>query len=252
MPSTAELQERLERLGLSEVEARIYIALLRLGPSKAGRIAKETRLNRTSTYDGLKRLLERGLAGYVIEANRKVFSPVGPERLVAYVKEKEEFAKETVPALKAVWAHPKARHNVTLYYGNKGVKTMFLDFIKERKPICVLDSECQFTQRMPDFAKFFVKEVEKHKIPIRHIVREGVDVKPSKTTSVRYVKGGAPSNSVTNIVGDKVTIIIWSDPPEGVIIESKSTADSYRNYFEIIWKAARTPSAKPSQPAASP
>jgi hypothetical protein len=43
MPSTAELQERLERLGLSEVEARVYIALLRLGPSKAGRIKAQGR-----------------------------------------------------------------------------------------------------------------------------------------------------------------------------------------------------------------
>lgn len=239
MPSSAELQERLERLGLSEVEARVYVTLLRLGSAKAGRIAKDARLNRTSTYDGLKRLLEKGLAGYRVEANRKVFSAVGPERLVGYLQEKEEFAKETVPALNAVWQQPKEKRNVTLYYSNKGVKTMFLEFVKERKPICVFDSESQFTERMPDFAKFFVKQVEKYGIPIRHIVREGVDVKPSKTTSVRYVKRGAASDAVMNVFGDKIAIIIWSDTPEGVIIESKSAAAAFRNYFEIIWNSAK-------------
>jgi len=239
MVSSAELQERLEKIGLSEVEAKVYIALLRLGSAKAGKIAKDARLNRTSTYDGLKRLLEKGLVGYRVEANRKVFSAVGPERLTGYLKEKEEFAEESLPALKAIWLQPKGKHNVTLFYGNKGVKSVFLDMIKEHQPNCVLDSEGQFTERMPDFAKFFVKQVEKYKIPIRHIVREGVDIKPSKTTQVRFVPRGAASDAVTNIYGNKIAIILWSDTPEAVVIESKSAADAYRNYFEVIWKAAK-------------
>jgi len=239
MPSTAELLEKLERIGLSEIEARIYIALLRLGRSKAGKIAKEARLNRTSTYDGLKRLLEKGLAGYAIEANRKVFSAAEPERLAGFLKEKEEYAQEIVPGLKAIRAKPGEKKNVTLYYGNKGVKSVFLDMLKERKTNCVLDSEGQFTQRMPDFAKFYVKQVEKYKIQIKHIVREGVDVKPSKTTQVRFVPRGTASDAVMNIYGNKIAIILWSDTPEAVVIESKATADAFRNYFEIIWRTAK-------------
>ena len=239
MPSSIELQEKLEKIGLSEVEAKVYIALLRSGKAKAGRLAKDARLNRTSTYDGLKRLLEKGLAGYRVEANRKVFSAVGPERLLGYLKEKEEFAEESLPGLKAIWLQLKEKHNVTLFYGNRGVKSIFLDIVKERKPNCVLDSEGQFTERMPDFAKFFVKQMEKYGIPIMHIVREGMDVKPSKTTNVRFVPRGAASDAVTNIYGNKIAIILWSDPPEGVIIESKTAADAYRNYFEVIWKAAK-------------
>ncbi|MEM5814490.1 MAG: helix-turn-helix domain-containing protein [Candidatus Aenigmatarchaeota archaeon] len=224
---------------MSDVEAKVYVALLRLGKAKAGAIAREARLNRTSAYDGLKRLLEKGLAGYRIESGRKVFSAAEPGRLVGFLKEKEEYAEESLPLLKAVWKQPKGKYNVTLYYGNRGVKSMFLEFVRGRKPICVFDSESQFTERMPDFAKFFVKQVEKYGIPIRHLVREGVDVKPSRTTQVRYVKRGAASDAVMNIFGDKISIILWSDPPEGVIIESKAAADAFRNYFEIIWRTAR-------------
>jgi sugar-specific transcriptional regulator TrmB len=239
MPSSADLQARLQKLGLSDVESKVYVALLRLGKAKAGAVARQADLNRTSTYDGLKRLLEKGLAGYAIEANRKVFSPVDPERLVHFIREKEEDAKELVPSLSAIYNKPAERRNVTLFHGNKGIKSMFLGFVKERKPMCVLDSESQFTERMPDFAKFFVKQVEKYKIPIRHVVREGVDVKPSKTTQVRYVRRGNQSDAVLNVFGDNISIILWSDPPEGVVIESKDAAEAFRNYFEIIWKTAK-------------
>ncbi len=239
MVNLVDLHEKLERVGLSQTEARIYIVLLRLGKAKAGRIAKESRLNRTSTYDGLKRLLEKGLVGYRVEANRKVFSPVQPDRLLSLIKEKEELASELVPSLMAIYTKPSEKQNVTLYFGNRGIKTIFLDIIRERKPCSVLDSECQFTERMPDFARFFVRQTEKHRIPIRHVVREGIDVRPSRTTQVRYVKRGLPSDAVMSIYSNKIAIILWSDPPEGVVIESKSAADAYRNYFEIIWKTAR-------------
>lgn len=47
---------------------------------------------------------------------------------------------------------------------------------------------------------------------------------------------------VTNIYGDKITIIIWTDEPEGRIIENKAAAKSYRSYFEFMWNNARSSS----------
>ena len=46
------------------------------------------------------------------------------------------------------------------------------------------------------------------------------------------------SSAVTNIYGNKIAIIVWSEPPEAVIIENKDAAESYRSYFEVLWKAA--------------
>ena len=71
------------------------------------------------------------------------------------------------------------------------------------------------------------------------IVRRGREAEADKLTEVRYVHERTLSPIVTNIYGDKVAIILWTDSPEAVMIENKASADSYRAYFELLWKQAR-------------
>ena len=234
-----DLTEQLRSIGLTRNESIVYLALLRIGSSRAGRISKISGINRTTTYDTLKQLLERGLVSYVIKENRKWFQAATPKRLLEMLKEKEEDAQEMLPKLIKLHEAPQEEHNVTLYYGYKGVKTVFQDIIREGQPNCVLDSEGKFTEKMPHFAQHFVRQLEKKKIPIRHIVKEGVDVRPSKTTEVRFVKKAGKTSTATNIYGNKIAVIVWTDPPEAVIIQNKDAAESYRVYFNMLWKMAK-------------
>ena len=36
-------------------------------------------------------------------------------------------------------------------------------------------------------------------------------------------------------LGDKIALIIWTDEPEGIIIENEAAAKAYRSYFEFMW-----------------
>jgi sugar-specific transcriptional regulator TrmB len=234
------LEKTLRWIGLTGNEAKVYLGLLKLGSAKAGRISKESGINRTTTYDALKRLLEKGLASYVVKANRKLFMPAHPNRLLEMVKEREGETRKIVPILEDLYKKPKERQNVTLYHGYKGVKSVFEDIIREGKPNCVLDAEGQFTERMPYYAPYFIRRVEEKAIPIKHLVRRGVDIKTSKTTQVKYIPKRVRSSAVTNIYGNKIGIIIWSDPPEAVLIENKLAAESYRNYFDLLWGIAKS------------
>ena len=58
-------------------------------------------------------------------------------------------------------------------------------------------------------------------------------------SEIRYLKAHL-SLSSTNVYGDKVAIILWSDNPLGILIKQKEIADSYRNYFKPIWIPKRT------------
>jgi hypothetical protein len=42
------------------------------------------------------------------------------------------------------------------------------------------------------------------------------------------------SSTVTNIYGDKIAIIIWTDKPEGIIIENAAAARAYKSYFDFM------------------
>ena len=39
---------------------------------------------------------------------------------------------------------------------------------------------------------------------------------------------------------DKIAIIIWTDEPEGIIIENKAAAKAYKSYFDILWENAKS------------
>ena len=231
--------QKLKFLGLTKIEAKVYLALLKLGATMAGKISREAQLNRTTTYGALKSLLGKGMVSYVVQANRKWFKATTPEIFLERLKEKEEEAQKIIPQLTAMYRAPKEEHQVTLYYGTRGIKSVFQNILRENKPNYVIDSEGQFTQKMPYYAPHFIREVERLKMPIKHIVRRGVDVHPTKTTEVRYIPRQTESQSVINIYGDKVAIIIWTDPPEAVIIKNRTAAESFRSYFDIIWKSAK-------------
>ncbi len=233
--SESEIQRSLEFAGLSRVEAKTYITLLKLGESKAGQISKQSHLNRTTTYDTLDKLIEKGLVSYVIKENRKYFQAADPKNLNDFIEEKKEEISNILPHISKLFKS-KETHHVKLFYGYKGVKTALMDEVRNAKECCILDSEGQLVERMPYFVEYFRKQLEKNKIKIRHIAREGRDIRPTKYTKVKFVQKSVKSQAVVSIYGNKTLVLIWSEPPEAVLIENRTLADSLREYFDMLWK----------------
>lgn len=237
-------REILKRVGLGHNESKIYLTLLKLGPSMAGTIAKESNIDRSACYDSLKSLLKKGLVNYSIEANRKKFSATHPDKLKDYLKEKEELVNNILPDLTSVYKSKEEKSNVTMFKGMKGLKSVFEDILREAKgkENLVIDSSGSFVEKMPYYAPHFIKALEKNKISVRHISLKEKKKKISagKTTKVRFFQGKTEESPIaTNIYSEKIALIIWSDVPEAVIIKNKAAAEAYRNYFEIIWNSSK-------------
>lgn len=235
-----DVKSVLENIGLTSNEIEVYMALLDLGPSMAGKLSKQIQLNRSSTYNALRGLLKRGFVHYVVEANRKVYGAADPKRLFSFLKENEEDIKQVMPKLEEMFKQQKVEENVTLYKGLKGIKTVFEDIINEGKPNLVFGSEGQFVERMPWYVPHFVRKIQEKGIKIRHIARQGRDVSnKTKTTDVRWLPFKVESPVATNIYSDKIAIVIWSKVPEAVIIKNKTAADAYRELFDVVWNMAK-------------
>ena len=48
------------------------------------------------------------------------------------------------------------------------------------------------------------------------------------------------AEATTSIFGDYVSIHILTDKPFIILIKNKEIAESYRNYFEVLWKSAKS------------
>jgi len=209
----------------------------------AGKVAKESNIDRSACYDSLKALIKKGLASYAIEANRKKFSAANPEKLNDYLNEKKNLVSEILPGMKEMFSQTEEKSQVNMFKGAKGIKTVFEDMLKYADgENLVMDSSGKFAEKMPYYFPHFKKGLEKNKIKVRHLVRKDGEknIHPSKTTTIRYFpKRVGEQKITTNIYGDKVALILWADIPEAVIIKDKSAAEAYRSYFEILWKTAK-------------
>ena len=104
----------------------------------------------------------------------------------------------------------------------------------------VFGSEGQFSEVMPEFALQF-KRMKKEKGMKTYMIcrkdRKELDV---GSANHRYLPNISESSAVTNIYGDKVAIIIWTDEPEGIIIENSVAAKAYKSYFDFMWNNAKS------------
>jgi len=239
-----QVRETLKNIGLGHNESKIYLTLIKLGPSMAGHIAKEANIDRSACYDSLKALIKKGLVSYAIEANRKKFAAANPNRLKEYLREKESLVDEVLPNLRDMFKSKEEHSQVSMYKGLKGLKTVFDNILEEAKGSenLVIDSQGQFREKMPFYAPHYIKGLEKNKINVRRLVRKSKEkeVHPTKMTKIRYFSGEISETPITtNIYANKIALVLWTDVPEAVIIKNKAAAAAYREYFEILWRAAK-------------
>jgi sugar-specific transcriptional regulator TrmB len=229
----------LENLGFSHNEIKVYLVLNEHSSLKAGKIAKFTKIDRSSCYNSLKILLEKGLTSYVLIGKVKWFQTTGPRRLLEFVKEHEEDVKSILPHLEEMHKINKIEGQVRLFRGIKGIKTIYRDIIREGKDNFVFGSEGQLSRNIPEFALQFDRLKKENKIHTKLIIRKDRREFENKKIEYRYLPNISESPAVTNIYGDKIAIIIWTDEPEGVIIENPAAARAYKTYFDILWKSAK-------------
>jgi len=229
----------LENLGFSPNEIKVYLTLNDAGSLKAGRIAKLAKIDRSSCYNSLKSLIERGLVSYVLTGKVKWFQATGPRSLAGFVRSQLSDVEEIIPQLHARHKAAKIEGQVRLFKGIKGVKAIFLDIVRTGKDNFAFGSEGQFSLRMPEFAKQFDRLKKENGIRTHLIIRAGRRELDSKTSEHRTLSSIAPSPAVTNIYGDKIAIVIWTDEPEGIIIENKAAAQAYKSYFDVLWSVAK-------------
>lgn len=234
--------EALKKLGLTEIEAKVYLTLLEEGPSLAGHISRKSGIHRRMVYDATERLIKKGLIGYIIQNNRRLFEAVNPERLLALVKEEEKAVNDILPQLKLKYDFAKEKQETNFYKGKAGLKSVFEDQIRDGKEILVLNASALAYELFIGYFTWRDERRKKKKIKSKLLFDEGSRKKLPKIpfAEIKFLPLAFESPVATNIYGNKVAIIFWSkENPFAIVIKQKEVADAYRNYFNVLWKTGR-------------
>jgi len=232
--------ETLKQLGLTHNESLVYEALLELGPSLAGIISRKTGLHRRTVYDTTEMLIKKGLIGYILKNNRRLFEASSPNKFLEIIKEKENIVNEILPEMLAFYQKTKEKQETNFYKGKQGLKTVFEDQIETKKEILVLGASPLAYEILQFYFKWFDKRRKEHKIKERIIFSQADKKLNVPLAEIRYIPQKYTSPLAINIYGDKVAIILWSkEEPLAIVIKNPEISDGYRKYFEMMWKSAR-------------
>ena len=61
-----------------------------------------------------------------------------------------------------------------------------------------------------------------------------------KFTEVRYVPREYKTQTETTIYGNKVAIFLLTQEPKVILINSINVSESYKKYFNLLWKIAQS------------
>ncbi len=86
-----DIQDKLERMGLSRLESKIYVELFQNGPRKASDLSRALDANRVDVYRSVKRMRQRGILD-VAFARPLSFSAVEPDVLAQVLDSEQELA----------------------------------------------------------------------------------------------------------------------------------------------------------------
>lgn len=124
-------EKLISEAGLTEGEAKVYLALLELGASTIGPIIDKSRVARSFAYNILNNLTAKGLAAYVTKDKTKYYQAAEPSRLLDYIeKRKQELdnnraeMEKLLPKLKLIQTQ-SPRTEIAMYEGFRGIQTAF-------------------------------------------------------------------------------------------------------------------------------
>lgn len=128
-----EINEILQKIGLSEKESRIYIALLKSGPANVSDICRRIGIHRPLIYKVLPDLIEKGIVSISPKGKRKEFTAESPEKLKGlFIKLTQDF-EMAIPELEQMHQAAGKRPIVKFLQGRKGLQFVFEDLIASLK-----------------------------------------------------------------------------------------------------------------------
>jgi sugar-specific transcriptional regulator TrmB len=247
----------IDNLGLDQNEARVYQALLELGPATVSQITKKAGITRTFGYQILEKLSIYGIANRVSGEGVKIrYAAEHPRNLVQFVQNRknqwERRLKEVEQRLPDLVSLFKVAEKPVVKYqeGIEGVKNIYSQTLESKEEILsILDIE---GWDIPEFRKWgrrYNRERSERKIKERILMLDtpqGRDWMKNyrgllKYTNYRWIKpeqlpGIKEFGGEINIYENKVVMALLKKPNlMGVMIESSALANILKGLFELAW-----------------
>lgn len=235
----------LTSTGLDDKRASIYLTVLSCGESTATELAKKLNITRTTIYDNLRILEDRGYVRVVRRGKRSVYLALNPKELLGRVDAQRERLNELLPDfLSLTTAHSSAFFSQT-YSGPYASREIFEDILKHAKGEYAYFSAPGETIRTIDrrFMEAWIARRVAKKIKSRSL-RVKTNTAPAKAIftaespylrQIRFLPAYVNLSCSVYIYGNRIGVISTKKEGMSYIIHSPDLAFTFMQLFEFLW-----------------
>jgi sugar-specific transcriptional regulator TrmB len=238
-------------VGFTARQIEVYVALLQLGRGTVSQIARAAGINRTTGYDILDSLVEKGLVSISGREPKQEYVAELPERLMEYLRQESARASAHVRAVEKLIPELASIHNVAgrpkvmFYEGKDGLERVYEDTLTSSETILAYANVEDMHKALPNyFPKYYQRRAGKG-ISIRAILpanpageeRAGHDSEESREAALVPTDKYFFSPEI-NIYDDKIMIASWREKL-GIIIQSQEIAEAMKSIYKLAWAEAK-------------
>jgi HTH-type transcriptional regulator, sugar sensing transcriptional regulator len=240
------LENTLVDSGLSENEARVYLAALSLGPATVLAIARTAGIKRTTVYAVVEALKQKGLMNTEVHGFKNLFAAQDPERLLSLLESRKEVVKKAMPDFAGLYNLKGGESTIKYYEGLEGIKAVYEDLIKTIRPhenYSIISNQAEWINLDKKFFQDFTERRAKLPINIRALMQDSPAAREYKkfernyNLQAKFLPEG--TDLITNLVVTPQRVVIHQliSPITAIVIENKSVIQMHQQFFELMWKS---------------
>lgn len=245
-----ELAAKLQSVGFSDKQAKVYVAALFLGPSAVQKIAEQAEVNRATAYVILDELAQMGLVSESTQGKKTVFVAEPPQAIGRYldnqssaIDSKKSELKNLLPNLKEVARNIDDDDTpvVRFYKGREGARVIGSYYSRKAKTgeeIYGMTNLDEVLKINPNILLENPKKRMRKRISSKVIYSyKNGELKSDKAILRQTKKLTDDVKADVNLYNNAVAIATYrQNNSVGIVIESKEIAGVLRQLFELAWK----------------
>jgi sugar-specific transcriptional regulator TrmB len=243
-------EELLRKIGLTENETKIYLALLEEGQSTSSKIVSKSKISGGKIYETLDKLHKKGLISVTKINGVKYFQTTNLKSLTNYIdekkkelEEKETEIKKIIPSLSKLKAEEEI--SVNLLIGERSIKPLIIELLeKSKESFYAMGIRGSKKEHYNNFWWHITNEIlEKKKKQAYYLFSENESEYFKKHKKLKFIEVKSIHNITPNAIdtiGDNLLMFSYGKELTCVHVKNKEIADSFKSFFLSLWKIAKS------------
>lgn len=229
----------------------MYLDLQQIGQGTPTQLSRRTGVNRTSVYDVMQSLIQRGMVSQYKKRGRLFFVALDPNHLISYLQSESKKQQQQVadqitqveailPSLLSLHLNQTPKPTVTFFEGEKGMREAYEETLKSTEVIRAYANVQTMHQGLPGFfPEYYQRRVAKKVfiraiLPLNDLSLERAARDQQELRETRFLPEGHTFTPEINLFDDRMLVASWTEKM-AIITTSKELVDLQKMLFDLTW-----------------